>query len=159
MNMLFNKCSYTNKIGIKSPMQINEIHKLDDYLLVHSSKAKLDKIRGSGRPYPLHLTSLWLLYLTSPHSSQYNIAPCWYMRYLCMKRHWGLQQSGNQYWKIHYTYLQKSSQSLPPSARKIVHWIDSIFLIYKCYWQHSTENELSPTLECINHNLLAPKMY
>ena len=50
-------------------MQINEIHQLDDNQPVHPSKAKLDKIRGSGGPYSLHATSQCLLFPTSHQSS------------------------------------------------------------------------------------------
>ena len=69
MNMQFNKCSYTNKIT----NQINKIHQLNDNQPVHSSKAMVDKIRGSGGPHSVNVTSEWLLILTGSHSSQYII--------------------------------------------------------------------------------------
>ena len=54
-------------------MQINEIHQLNDNQPVHSSKAMVDKIRGSGGPHSVNVTSHWLLILASPHNSQYII--------------------------------------------------------------------------------------
>ena len=54
-------------------MQINKIHQLNDNQPVHSSKAMVDKIRGSGGPHSVNVTSEWLLILTGPHSSQYII--------------------------------------------------------------------------------------
>ena len=54
-------------------MQINEIQQLNDNQPVHSSKEMVDKIRGSGGPHCVNVTSQWLLILTPPHSSQYII--------------------------------------------------------------------------------------
>ena len=51
-------------------MQINEIHQLNDNQPVHSSKAVVDKIRGSGGPHSVNVTSQWLLILTPTHSPQ-----------------------------------------------------------------------------------------
>ena len=95
----------------------------------------------------------------SPTVHSTSLFSCWYMTCLCMTRHWGLQQSGNQYWKIHLTYLQKSYQYLTSSPGKIVHWMSSICLVYIGYPQHSPEIESSSKLECIYHESLANKMY
>ena len=74
MNMLLNKCRYTNKITNQiTHVKINEIHKLNDNQPEHSSRAMVDKIRGSGGPHYVNVTSQWLLILTPPHSSQYII--------------------------------------------------------------------------------------
>ena len=54
-------------------MQINEMHQLNDNQPVHSSKAMVDKIRGSDGPHSVNVTSQWLLILTPPHRSQYII--------------------------------------------------------------------------------------
>ena len=54
-------------------MEINEIHQLNDNQPVHSLKAMVDKIRGSGGSHSVNVTSQWLLILTPPHSSQYII--------------------------------------------------------------------------------------
>ena len=55
-------------------MQINEIHQLNDNQPVHSSKAMVDKIRGSGGPHSVNVTSQWLLILTSP--PQFTVHHC-----------------------------------------------------------------------------------
>ena len=109
--------------------------------------------------------TLWMLHhsgcssshLPTVHST--SLFSCWYMTWLCMTRHWGLQQSDNQYWKRHLTYLQKSCWYLPSSPRKIVHRMSSICLVYIGYWQHSPEIETSSKLECIYHEPLTNKMY
>ena len=109
--------------------------------------------------------TLWMLHHSgcssshSPTVHSTSLFSCWYMTCLCMTRHWGLQQSGNQYWKIHLTYLQKSYQYLTSSPSKIVHWMSSICLVYIGYPQHSPEIESSSKLECIYHESLANKMY
>ena len=72
-NLLATKVVRLAGQSIKSPMQINEIHQLNDNQPVHSSKTMVDKIRGSGGPHSVNVTSQWLLILTPPHSSQYII--------------------------------------------------------------------------------------
>ena len=86
-----------------------------------------------------------------------SLFPCWSMTGPCMTRCWALQKSGNQYRKLHYTYLRKSYQSLPSSPRKMVHWMDSVCLIYMCHWQHPSEIGSSFKLVCIYHHPLATR--
>ena len=129
MNMLLNKCSYPIRWPINSPMKINEIHQLHDNQPVHSSKAMVDKMRGSGGRHSVNVASQWLLITTPPHSSQYVFVPL--LIYDLSLYDWALRAATK--WqpvlKRHYTYLQKSHYYLPSSPRKIVYWMP----LYVCF--------------------------
>ena len=147
MNMLLNKCIYTSKITNLVTMQINQIHQSDDNQPVHSSMARRDKIRRRVDPTPflLHHSGCSSSHHTTVHST--SLFPCWYIAAcLYMTRHCGLQQNGNQHWKRHYTYLQKSYWYSSSSSRKTVYWMDCIYLVYIGYWQHYPEIESSSKL-------------
>ena len=140
-------------------MQINEIHQLNDNQPVHSSKAMVDKIRGSGGPHSVNVTSQWLLILTLSHSSQYIIVLLLthdlslYDQALRAATKWQpvLKKTFNISVKILLISILQS--------QKIVHWMCSICLAYIGYWQHSPEIESSSKLECIYLEPLANKMY
>ena len=140
-------------------MQINEIHQLNDNQPVHSSKAMADKIRGSGGPHSVNVTSQWLLILTPPHSAQYIIVLLLihdltlYDQALRAATKWQpvLKKPFNISTKILLISTLKS--------QKIVHRMSSICLVYMGKWQHSPEIETSSKLECIYHEPLTNKMY
>ena len=138
-------------------MQINEIHQLNDNQPVHSSKAMVDKIRGSGGPHSVNVTSQWLLILTLPHSSQYIIVLLLihdlslYDRALRPATKWQPVLKKTLY--ISAKILLISTLQSP----KIVHWMSSICLVYIGYWQYSPEIESSSKLECIYHKPLATR--
>ena len=138
MNMLLNKFCYTNKIT-------NQITNANH------------KIRGSGGPGSVNVTSQWLLILTPHHSSQYIIVLL--LIHDLSLHDWALRAAT----KLH-PVLKKSLYISPKillvstlkSPPKIEHWMSSICLVYIGYWQHSHEIE-SSKLECIYHESLATR--
>ena len=57
---------------IKSSIQINKIHHLNNNQQTDSSKTILDNTQGIGEPYSLSVTSQGLCYVTTSNSTQFS---------------------------------------------------------------------------------------
>ena len=135
-------------------MQINEIQQLNDNQPLHSSKAMVDTIRGSCGPHSVIVTSLWLLILTPPHSSQYIIV-------LLLIHDLSLYdrplRAATKWQPVLIRHSSKILLISTLQSQKIKHWMSSICLVYIGYWQHSPEIESSSKLESIYHEPLATR--
>ena len=96
------------------PSEIDENWTLTDRRVRHLERMVLGRYLLS-----CHTVTLWMLHHSGCSSSHSPTVHCtslfssWYMTCLWMTGHWGLQQTGNQDWKRHYTYMQKSYWYLP----------------------------------------------
>ena len=134
-----------------------KIHQLYDNQSVLSSKATVDKIRGSGGPHSVNVTSQWLLILTPHHSSQYIIVLLLIHDLSLYDR---ALRAATKWQPVLKNTLYISAKILlifTLQSQKKVHWMSRICLVYIGYWQHSPEIESSSKLECIYHEPLTTR--